>query len=88
MTAQSQITGTPVQHPVRFGDLPASPQPLAKPVLIDGRAWRSRWFMARDLGLPLSTLRTWLDTGADDRIRAAIAAADARKSTATHEAAA
>ena len=21
MTAQSQITGTPVQHPVRFGDL-------------------------------------------------------------------
>lgn len=64
-----------------------SSQPLAKPVSIAGRAWPSRWFMARDLGLPLSTLRTWLDTGADSRVRAAIAAADARNAATRKDAA-
>ena len=52
------------------------------PVTRFDRTWGSMTDLARDAGRPLSTVRDWLAKGYDDRLLAALMAADARKTTA------
>lgn len=54
----------------------------AIPVDRFGRRWPSRASMAGDLGVSLSTVQRWIAAGDDDRLLAALMAADARKAAA------
>lgn len=53
-----------------------------RPVERFGRSWPSMSDLARHLGRPVTTIKLWLDTGDDDRLLAALMAADARKTRA------
>lgn len=47
-----------------------------------GREWPTMTDLARYVGRPVTTVKLWLDNGDDDRIFAALMAADARKTRA------
>lgn len=58
-----------------------------KPVAWLGREWPSLTALAAEVGCSISTVTRWLDTGDDDRLLAALMAADARKTAAALKAA-
>lgn len=57
------------------------PQAAAKPVEAHGRTWPSRTALAGELGVSLTTACRWVRAD-DDRLLAALMAADARKTAA------
>ena len=58
------------------------PAILGHPVRKFGRCWPSQRALARDAGRALTTVRGWLRHGHDDRLLAALMAADARRTEA------
>ena len=53
-----------------------------RPVEKFGRHWPTMTDLARYVGRPVTTVKLWLDNGDDDRLLAALMAADARKTAA------